>query len=61
MSQFGVFAACDPTDNALVFLQGCSEGSQAVIDSSGGDVDAVKNLVIKIAERALQFGALFAV
>jgi hypothetical protein len=47
---------------ALDFIKGCSSGT-AWVDPSELDtwVGGVKDLVIKVAERALQFAALFAV
>ncbi len=55
-------AACNPDDPALAFLQGCANGTNGVPPSAEWEwVEWVRWLVIKIAERALQFAALFAV
>lgn len=64
LSQSG-FAACDPTDtgqSATDFLVGCStDSSNAVITSGWYWKESVRDLVIIIAERIIQFGALFAI
>lgn len=67
-----VFAAdtpswCDPTSkDAVTYLKACAQGTNGLdpngIDAkSSGGVTGIKDLVIKIAERVLQFAALFAV
>ena len=55
-------ADCDPNNmSALDFIRSCSNGSVAVNAGWTSDTAAVKELVVKVAERALQFGGLFAV
>ncbi len=63
----GFAAWCDATasGNAGAFLRGCanSAGPTNGIDPNKlwGGVTAVKDLVIQIAKRVIQFGALFAI
>jgi hypothetical protein len=61
------FAACDPISggSAKDFLSGCAQdsadGNRAVVVPPSGWEEGVKELVVKIATRVLQFGALFAI
>lgn len=58
------YASCDATDmgDAGSFLKGCWSATIWIPPDIGGDgVTSIKDLVIKFAKVAIEFGALFAI
>ncbi|NRH21251.1 hypothetical protein HOO68_04360 [Candidatus Gracilibacteria bacterium] len=58
------YAYCDPTSmgDAGSYLKNCGGGTDGLKPDQGGDgVTSVKALVINIAKRVIEFGALFAI